>query len=368
LNLGARAGQYEIDLLPSPGEDPNDLRGNVAKAERFIRDGGEQPFFVVLATHDPQPTDRPAAVRWQDPEDQRPPRRLDPAKLVVPSHLPDRPDVRASLEEYYELIERLDARTGDVMKMLDRTGQAKNTLVMFFSDQGAPYPNGGYSEYDPGVRVPMIVVNPESRRHGVVSDAMVTLADVTPTILDWTGVPPPPYALHGRSFLPVLEQEKTSGWNSVVLSHVMHEVTMYYPMRAIRTRRYKLIWNLCHQLPWRDASEVTRWSTWAETLRRGDTFIGKRSIQNYIWRPVVELYDLEKDPDEVINLADDSKFSPLRRELSEKLLARLRATGDNWLERYQLPMPGEEEQISAMSPPGYSPPRPPGLDEMSIIR
>jgi N-sulfoglucosamine sulfohydrolase len=197
---------------------------------------------------------------------------------------------------------------------------------------------------------------------------MVTLADVTPTILDWTGVPPPPYALHGRSFLPVLEQEKTSGWDSVVLSHVMHEVTMYYPMRAIRTRRYKLIWNLCHQLPWRDASEVTRWSTWAETLRRGDTFIGKRSIQNYIWRPVVELYDLEKDPDEVINLADDSKFSPLRRELSEKLLARLRATGDNWLERYQLPMPGEEEQISAMSPPGYSPPRPPGLEEMSIIR
>jgi N-sulfoglucosamine sulfohydrolase len=254
------------------------------------------------------------------------------------------------------------------MKMLERTGQAANTLVMFFSDQGAPYPNGGYSHYEPGVRIPMIVVHPAGRRRGVVSDAMVTLADVTPTILDWTGVEPPAYALHGRSLLPVLEQEKTSGWDSVVLSHVMHEVTMYYPMRTFRDRRHKLIWNLCHQLPWRDASEVTRWSTWAETLRRGDKFIGRRSIQNYIWRPVVELYDLEKDPDEVVNLAEDPTFASLRRELSEKLLARLRATRDNWLERYQLPMPGEQEQISVMSPPGYSPPRPPGLDELSIVR
>jgi len=197
---------------------------------------------------------------------------------------------------------------------------------------------------------------------------MATLADITPTILDWTGVKPPMYGLQGRSLLPVLEQEKTRGWDEVVLSHVMHEVTMYYPMRTIRTRRYKLIWNLCHQLPWRDASEVTRWSTWAETWRRGDKFIGQRSIQAYIWRPVVELYDLETDPAEVVNLADDPKFAALRRELSEKLLTRLRATRDNWLERYQLPLPGEEEKIGVMSPPGYSPPRPPGMDEFSIIR
>jgi N-sulfoglucosamine sulfohydrolase len=148
----------------------------------------------------------------------------------------------------------------------------------------------------------------------------------------------------------------------------MHEVTMYYPMRTIRDRRYKLIWNLCHQLPWRDASEVTRWSTWAETLRRGDKFIGKRSIQSYIWRPVVELYDLQQDPDEVVNLAEMPTFAQLRRDLSEKLLERLRGTRDNWLERYQLPMPGEEERISVMSPPGYSPARPPGLDELSIVR
>ena len=174
-----------------------------------------------------------------------PPRRIDPATLHVPSHLPDRPDVRESLAEYYELIERLDAGFGEALAMLKRTGKEESTLVMFFSDQGAPYPNGGYSHYEPGVVVPLIVVSPEARKRGVVSRC--------------AGVPrrhhsdrprldrrrkAAAYPLHGRSILPVLEQEKTSGWDSVVLSHVMHEVTMYYPMRTLRDRRYKLIWNL----------------------------------------------------------------------------------------------------------------------------
>ena len=95
---------------------------------------------------------------------------------------------------------------------------------------------------------------------------------------------------------------------------------------------------------------------------------GRRSIQSYIWRPVVELYDLDNDPEEVVNLAENPAHAELRRELSAKLLARLRATRDNWLERHQLPLPGEPEPISVMSPPGYSPPRPPGLGELSIIR
>lgn len=360
--FGARPGQYEVDLVNEHTTDRvgrDDLPAAAAVAEKFIREGGDQPFLLVLSTHDPQPTDRPSAVRHRDPAAAGPPRPIDPSGVLVPSHLPDRPDVRESLSEYYELIERFDTGLGAVMEMLERTGKADSTLVMFFSDQGAPYPNGGYSHYDPGVHVPLIVVNPEEKKRGVVTDALASLADITPTILDWTGVEPPPYSLHGRSLLPVLGREKTSGWDSVVLSQVMHEITMYYPMRTIRERRYKLIWNLCHQLPWRDALEVTRWSTWAETLRRGDTHIGQRSIQDYIWRDPIELYDLQSDPEEVVNLADDPEYESVRRALSERLLARLRETHDYWLERYQLPMPGEEVKIGVLSPPGYSPARRP---------
>jgi len=353
-NLGPRAGQYEIDLINE--RLARDLPEQVKAAEEFIRAGGERPFLVVLSTQDPQPTDRPAEERWRKGRVPLPPRRVDPATLHVPSHLPDRPDVRESLAEYYELIERLDEGFGAALAMLKRTGRDDNTLVMFFSDQGAAYPNGGYSHYEPGVQVPLIVVSPAARKRGVVCDAMVSLADITPTVLDWAGVKAP-YPLHGRSVLPVLEQEHADGWDSVVLSHVMHEVTLYYPMRTLCERRYKLIWNLCWQLPWQDALDVVGRSPWTETVRRGDKFIGKRSIEKYLHRDPVELYDLETDPAEVVNLADDPKFAALRRRMSERLLARLRETGDQWLERYQLPMPGEPIKAGVLPPPGYAPPR-----------
>jgi N-sulfoglucosamine sulfohydrolase len=137
----------------------------------------------------------------------------------------------------------------------------------------------------------------------------------------------------------------------------MHEVTMYYPMRTLRERRYKLIWNLCHQMPFLNAKEVAERTPWRLTIERGDKFIGKRTVENYIWRDAIELYDLETDPDEVINLANNPAFADLRRAMSERLLARLRDTNDYWLERYQLPMPGETVNVALTPPEGYAPPR-----------
>jgi N-sulfoglucosamine sulfohydrolase len=348
-----RPGQYEIDVVDTSVQ--RDLPAASAKAEKFIRDAGGRPFFIVMASHDPHPSDRPAEKRRRSGI--QPPRPITPEMVAVPSHLPDRRDVRESLAEYYELIEQLDAGYGQALSMLQRTGKAENTLVIFFSDQGAPYPNGGYSHYDPGVIVPLIVHNPEAKKRGVVSDAMVSLTDITPTVLDWTGVKPPEYPLHGRSLLPILEQEKAPDRNDIVLSQVMHEVTMYYPMRTLVNRRYKLIWNIYYRQPWPDASEVTRRQPWAETWRRQDKFIGKRSVEKYLWRDPIELYDLQSDSDEVVNLAEKPEYADLRRSMSDRLLKLLRETGDNWLERYQLPMPGEQVKIGVMSPPGYSPPR-----------
>ena len=71
----------------------------------------------------------------------------------------------------------------------------------------------------------------------------------------------------------------------------------------------------------------------------------------------MELYDLENDPDEVVNLANDPAYADMRRQMSEKLLARLRETNDHWLERYQLPMPGEAVNVALPPPKDYAPPR-----------
>jgi N-sulfoglucosamine sulfohydrolase len=352
-SVGTRGGQYEIDAFDETLA--RDLPGQAKAAGKFIAEGGGNPFLIVLATHDPHPSDKPAAQRWKDKLFA--PRRIDPAEVVVPAYLPDRPDVRESLAEYHELIERLDAGFGEALAMLRRTGHDEDTLVIFFADHGCSYPGAEAAHWEPAVHVPFIVSSPAQTKRGVTTDAIVTLADVTPTILEWTGAKGPSYELHGRSVLGVLDQETATGWDSAVLSHFSHEITMPYPMRTLRERRYKMIWNINYQLPFPLPSEVAERSPWAETIRRGDKLIGRRAVQDFLWHPPVELYDLQTDPDEVINLADDPKHADLRREMSEKLLKRLRDTGDLWLERYQLPMPGEKVHVTGMSPKGYAPSR-----------
>ena len=343
--------QYQLDLINQ--RDSRDIPTMAGSAEEFIRESGDKPFLIAICTHDPQPMLKSPDERGRLKPS--PPRAIDPATIQLPASVPDRPDVREEVAEYYEYVERLDAGFGAALAMLDRTGKADDTLVMFFSDQGAAFPHG-YTQYEPGVYVPMIVHNPQAQKRGIVTDAMVTLADITPTVLDWTGVKPP-YPLHGRSVLPVLEQETTKGWDSVVLSHVMHEVTMYYPMRTLRDRRYKLIWNMCYQSPFLNAKEVADRSPWRLTIERGEKYIGKRLVEKYVWRDPIELYDLESDPNELVNLADDPKYTNLRREMSERLLKRLRETDDHWLERYELPMPGDKVNVTLLPPEGYAPPR-----------
>src|SRR5205814_3600026 len=139
--------------------------------------------------------------------------KFDPKVLPVPYHLPDTPDVRADLAEYYQSVARLDHGIGLVLKELENAKQLDNTLVIFLSDNGIPFPGAKTTLYDSGVHLPLIVRKP-GQKPGVVCGAMASWTDITPTALDWAGVKQPE-AVPGRSLLPVLEQEKPAGWDVV---------------------------------------------------------------------------------------------------------------------------------------------------------
>jgi len=164
---------------------------------------------------------------------------------------------------------------------------------------------------------------------------MITWADLAPTILDFAGALPDKPSLHGRSFLSVLEQGKSKGWDEIYASHTFHEITMYYPMRVVRTRRYKLIWNLAHGLDYPFASDLWASQTWQATLKRGDKVYAKRPIEAYLHRPKFELYDLKNDPHEIKNLADDPKHGKVLAELKEKLKAFQKRTDDPWIIKWK---------------------------------
>src|SRR5262249_30996062 len=158
------------------------------------------------------------------------------------------------------------------------------TLVIFLSDNGPPFPGAKTNVYDAGIHLPLIAYSPEEKKHGVVNGAMVSWIDVLPTILDWAGVKKPA-VLQGRSFLPILEEENPKGWDHVFASHTFHEVTMYYPMRAIRTRKFKYIRNLAHKLDYPFASDLYNSPTWQSILKSGEKMLGKRSVELYVHRP-----------------------------------------------------------------------------------
>ncbi len=302
------------------------VQGMADLADDFLKQKSDQPFFLVMGFHDPHPTSR-TQPEWgvKVKEQGMALETYDPDSITVPSYLPDRPEVRQGLAGYYQQISYMDTAVGRILQSLKAAGKADNTLVIFTSDHGSSEPGAMANHYEPGVRIPFIVRNPKLKQEsaGVVSDSLVSLLDVTPTILDWTNTKGPKYPLHGRSVLPTVGKTNTPGWDETFLSHVFHEVTMYYPMRTIRTRDFKLIWNLEWRSKYPLPIDTLSRATWNETLRLQEPLLGQRTVKKFLFRDEVELYDLKNDPDEVINLACQPEFQAVRKTLSEKLLNHL---------------------------------------------
>jgi N-sulfoglucosamine sulfohydrolase len=323
---------YPFDVeIGGNGRNPVQIAEQTTK---FIADCGEKPFFLLVGFTDPHRAAKGFANDGKYPASV-PAIKFDPKTVPVPYHLPDQPEVRAELAEYYESVARLDHGVGLVLKALADAKKADDTLVIFLSDNGIPFPGAKTTLYDSGIHLPLLVRKPGAKS-GVVCDAMASWTDVAPTVLDWCGVKPAPVGkkeagLPGRSLLPVLETSKSDGWNEVYASHQFHEITMYYPMRAVRTRTHKYILNLAHGLEYPFASDLWASDMWQGVLKRKDPLMGKREVAAYVKRPKEELYDITTDPNELKNLAADAGSAKVLEELRGKLAAWRTKTADPWL-------------------------------------
>jgi len=343
-------------------------RSTVEMAEgtrEFVNADDPRPFFLYFATHDPHRGARlrPDGSRADLDDIDTPdnfgnraaapegitPVVYDPDEVIVPGFLPDTPMARRELAEYYRAVSRMDQGFGRLFEILKEAGEYEDTLIIYLSDHGVAFPGAKTTTYDAGLHSPLIVRHPDSASRGVANDALVSWVDVTPTILDFAGVEPPTYklqiglkpvreqmerehGLHGRSFLSILDETEPVGWDEVYASHTFHEIQMYYPMRVVRGRKYKLIWNLAHGLPYPFAADLWESPTWQRIYRQGSgAMYGPRTVERYIHRPEFELYDIEQDPLEARNLADDPKYKTLLAEHKAKIRAFQTSTQDPWL-------------------------------------
>jgi len=319
-------------------------------SESFIRQDSDQPFFLYFCTSDPHrgggyATDLPFGPNYfgnNQAYDGVTEVTYQPEDVIVPAFLPDTPECRAELAQYYQSVSRIDQGLGRLIEILKEANQYENTLILYLSDNGIAFPGAKTTLYDPGMNLPLIVRSPDQAKRNLTTNAMVSWVDLTPTILDFAGIDPnqkrangTPYRFHGRSFLDHLSHPNPSGWDVVYASHTFHEITMYYPMRVIRTKRYKYILNLAHQLPYPFASDLHAAPTWQGIIKSGAKKYGQRDVSAYLQRPRHELYNVEADPHEIVNLADNPEFSKTLQSLQSRLKTFQEETRDPWIVKYK---------------------------------
>jgi N-sulfoglucosamine sulfohydrolase len=319
---------FDQELAPEqPGN--RDVARLADAAQRFIAAQSAKPFFVIVGFSDPHraPENFGNTREWP-----RVPRvTYRPSDVQLPTSLPDLPEVRADLAQYYESISRLDSGVGLLLEALRATHHESDTLVIYLSDNGRPFPGAKTTLYDEGILLPLIVYEPGGKAN-VRNAAMVSWIDITPTILEWTaartgGSSPLP----GRSLLPILSETNPQGWDRVYASHSFHEIQQYYPMRAVRTRQYKYILNLAAELPYPIAGDVASSPSWHAITSHAGAKLGGRTLDAFLHRPREELYDVARDPQELTNLAMDPAHQAVLKEMRTDLQRFRAATHDPWL-------------------------------------
>ncbi|XP_040386514.1 N-sulphoglucosamine sulphohydrolase isoform X2 [Cygnus olor] len=252
---------------------------------RFLQSQDTRPFFLYVAFHDPhrcghsQPQYGAFCEKFGNGESGMgripdwKPQLYHPEEVQVPPFVPDTPAARADLAAQYTTIGRMDQ-------------------------------------------------------------------DVTPTILDWFSIPYPSYSLFGskrvqltgKSLLPALEKEQP--WATTFSSQSHHEVTMYYPMRAIQHHQFRLIHNLNYKMPFPIDQDFYVSPTFQDLLNRtraGQPTHWNKTLHQYYYRDRWELFDCSQDPTESHNLAPDPRYAAVFQMLRTQLLKWQWDTGDPWV-------------------------------------
>ena len=254
---------------------------------------------------------------------------FDPAKITVPGFLPDLPDIRQELAEYYSSVHRADAITGAVLKALDDADLRENTIVMFLSDHGMPLPFAKTNCWHHSTHTPWIIRWPGKTKAGSVDTKhVVGGVDLTPTVLEALGLPQLK-GTDGRSFLPIL-----SGRTQEDRAHTFAQINTIaskraYTMRAVVGRDYRYIWNGWHDGETNFRNESLSGLSWKAmtTAAKSDPALAKR-VAFYSRRVPHEFYHTKSDPDSLNNLIDKAEYSPRINEMQKLLQKHMKDTGD----------------------------------------
>lgn len=321
-------------------DDGDGLDLDIQAISPFITRDQRQPYCLIVATNQPHsPWNRSVQDIVYKPE-----------SIEVPPYLIDTPATRRLLCNYYHEITYADKQLGDCMRLVERLGRPEKTLFLFTSEQGSEFPFGGkWTCYDTGLKTSFIARWPGVIKPNTRSNALAQYVDVVPTLIEAAGGDPSavdpgrPDALgnrhfDGRSFLKILTGGANTHRDYVYGIHTTRGIysgSDCYPIRSVRSGRYKYIWNLNWREPFANTvinrQPMVSWRRFGEN----DPAIAARA-RFYQYRPEEELYDLQNDPWELNNLAGDEDRTAIKAEMKKALLDWMAQQGDKGIETEML--------------------------------
>ncbi|MCX7887301.1 MAG: sulfatase, partial [Verrucomicrobiae bacterium] len=270
-----------------------------------------QPFFAVFnheVTHESQ-IRAPQEQYLRNTARLTPEQRHDPAKAPVPPFHPDTQEVRRDWARYYDNITALDHQIGDKLRELEEAGLADDTIVFFFSDNGAGMPGLKKWVWEGGLRVPLIIRFPKKWQHlaparpGSTCDQLVSFVDFAPTVLSLAGLKPPPH-FQGTAFLG----QHAGPPRQFIYAMRDRMAERYDCVRVVRNAEYQYIRNFQPHLSWSQFVSYTEAMPTMQLWRRAaeaGTLYGPPARYFLPHKPIEEFYDTNADPHQIHNLADD---------------------------------------------------------------
>lgn len=278
-----------------------------------------QPFFAVFNST----ISHESGLHKSIPAEQL---RHDPQKVKLPPYHPNTTEMRHDWAQYYDKIEDMDVWVGSILKELEESGEAENTIVFYYGDHGGVLGRSKRFVYESGTHVPFLVRIPKKYKYlypaakpGDKVNRMISFVDLSPTLLSIIGIPIPEW-LQGNAFLG--KQKTADPEYAYMFRGRMDE--RYDMVRAVRDKQYRYIRNY---MPYRIPGQHINYLWKAPSMRSWEQaflFGECNEVQSVFWKPkpVEELYDTENDPWEVNNLAADPAY--------KNVMVRMRKANNDW--------------------------------------
>ena len=298
----------------------------------------DAPFFLMANSHDPH---RPFSGSSQEIEmfglKTEASKRYEPDEINVPGFLPDLPDVRREVADYFTSVHRADESVGLILKALEESGKADDTIVIFLSDNGMAFPFSKTNCYLNSTKTPLIIKWPGRISAGVTdSENMVAGVDIMPTLLDVLGFGYSDRKLDGQSFYPLLIKENDDADREMVFTLFNATAAFQdYEMRCVQSQRYGYIFN-----EWSDGERKFRnesmsgltFNAMVEAAKEDESI--KARVDFFLHRVPEEFYDFKSDPHGYNNLIDDPEYAGEIARLKEALMGEMKRSKDPMLDRF----------------------------------